>query len=184
MSDSLKILALSGSLRKGSYNTALLHAAAELAPAGVTVWVFDLGEIPLYNDDVRTQGYPAPVEALRLAVADADALLISTPEYNRSFSGVIKNALDWVSRPPAPPAIGKVASVIGAGPGVLGTALANYQLRQVLSIMSCHVLPGGEVLVGGAGSKFDAEGRLTDEGTRKFLGEHLAKLAELARRLK
>lgn len=184
MSDPLTILALSGSLRKGSYNTALLHAAAELAPAGTSVRIFDLSEIPLYNDDVRTQGYPAPAEGLRRAVAEADALLISTPEYNRSFSGIIKNALDWVSRPPAPPAAGKAASVIGAGPGALGTALANYQLRQVLSVMGCHVVPGAEVLVGGAGGKFDAEGRLTDEGTRKFLGEHLAKLTDLARRLK
>nr|WP_246395846.1 NADPH-dependent FMN reductase [Gluconacetobacter tumulisoli] len=120
---------------------------------------------------------------MRRRVHEADALLFATPEYNRSFSGVLKNAIDWVSRPPLQPFDGKVAAIMGASPGALGTGLANYHLRQVLSIVGVLVLPGAEILVGGAGAKFDANGVLTDEATRNVLRDRLARLVALATRL-
>jgi chromate reductase, NAD(P)H dehydrogenase (quinone) len=185
MSTTVKVLGISGSLRKASVNTALLRAAQELAPEGMEIEIYTgLVDIPPYDDDVRLVRYPAIVEELRAKVRRADALVFASPEYNRSFSGVLKNAIDWVSRPPEQPFEGKVASVIGAGPGAIGTALGNYHLRQVLSILSVHVVPGPEVLVGGAAAKFDADGRLTDENTRKVLGTHLAALKTFALRMK
>lgn len=181
---SLHVLAICGSLRKDSYNKALLRAAQQLAPRTMTVEIYeDLAAIPPYDDDVRLVGFPPQVARLRERVQHADALIFATPEYNRSFSGVLKNAIDWVSRPPAQPFRSKPALVIGAGPGVLGTALANYQLRQVLSVLYVHVLPGLEVLVGGAASKYDSEGQLTDVPTREFLQKALADLESFARRL-
>lgn len=177
----IRVLAISGSLRKKALNTALLGAAQELAPDGMSIQIYDgLAGIPPYDDDVRLAGFPAPVEALRDRVRDADALIFATPEYNRSFSGVLKNAIDWVSRPPSQPFDGKPALVIGAGPGALGTALANYQLRQVLSVLNVHVVPGLEVLVGGAIDKFDGDRRLIDEPTRAALGKALLALRHLA----
>ena len=176
----IRVLAISGSLRKGSLNTALLHAAQELAPEGMSIDIYeDLGKIPPYNDDVRTVEFPVSVLDLRDLVRRADALIFATPEYNRSFPGVLKNAIDWVSRPPTPPFDGKPALVTGAGPGALGTALANYQLRQVLSVLNVHVVPGLEVLVGGAAAKFDAEGGLIDEPTREVLCKALVNLKHL-----
>jgi chromate reductase len=177
-------LAISGSLRKGAFNTALLRAAQDLAPPAMSVELYkDLASIPPYDDDVRLAGFPPPVETLRARVRDADALIFATPEYNRSFSGVLKNAIDWVSRPPAQPFHGKPALVMGAGPGALGTALANYQLRQVLSVLSVHVLPGLEILVSGAADKFDADADLIHEPTRDLLARHLVALDNLARKI-
>jgi chromate reductase len=186
MSDeSIQVLAISGSLRKAAFNTALLHAAQKLAPEGMSIQIYaDLASIPPYDDDIRVAGYPPVVATLRDRVRAADALIFATPEYNRSFPGVLKNAIDWVSRPPAQPLDGKVAAVMGAGPGVLGTALANYQLRQVLSVLNVHVVPGLEVLVGGAANKFDGQGRLLDEPTREFLTKSLVALMRLTKRLK
>ena len=183
--ETIQVLAISGSLRKAAFNTALLHAAQELAPEGMSIQLYaDLASIPPYDDDIRVAGYPPVVATLRDRVRAADALIFATPEYNRSFPGVLKNAIDWVSRPPAQPLDGKPASVMGAGPGALGTALANYQLRQVLSVLNVHVVPGLEVLVGGAANKFDGQGRLLDEPTREFLTKSLAALMRLTRRLK
>jgi chromate reductase len=186
MSDeTIQVLAISGSLRKAAFNTALLHAAQELAPQGMSIKIYaDLAAIPPYDDDVRRSGYPPAVATLRDRVRAADALIFATPEYNRSFSGVLKNAIDWVSRPPAQPLDGKPAAVMGAGPGALGTALANYQLRQVLSVLNVHVVPGLEVLVAGAASKVDGQGRLVDEPTREFLAKSLVAPMHLTRRLK
>lgn len=177
----IRVLAISGSLRKSAVNTALLRAAQELAPEGMAIDIYDgLSTIPPYDDDVRLAGFPPSVEALRDRVRAADALIFATPEYNRSFSGVLKNAIDWVSRPPSQPFDGKPALVTGAGPGALGTALANYQLRQVLSVVGVHVLPGLEVLIGGAGDKFDGDGRLIHEPTRNTLAKALMALKHLA----
>jgi chromate reductase, NAD(P)H dehydrogenase (quinone) len=143
MSDTIKVLAISGSLRKASVNTALLRAAQELAPDDMIVEIYEgLGELAPYNDDVRAEGYPLSVERLRYAVRAADALIFATPEYNRSFSGVLQHAIDWVSRPPEQPFDGKVAAVMGAGPGAIGTAAANYHLRQVLSVLGVAILQG------------------------------------------
>ncbi len=186
MSDAttIRVLALSGSLRRASLNTALLRAVAELAPAGMKVVIHNLGPVPMYNEDLHADGDPPDVAALREAARTADAFLLATPCYSRSFSGAMKNALDWLSRPPAPPMAGKAAVVTGASPGALGTGPANYHLRHVLSAMNVFVVPGPEVLVGQAGGKFDAGGRLTDAATRDFLAAHLVRLGDLARRLR
>jgi chromate reductase len=183
--ETIQVLAISGSLRKAAFNTALLRAAQEVAPERMSIQIYaDLASIPPYDDDVRLAGYPPAVGTLRDLVGSADALIFATPEYNRSFSGVLKNAIDWVSRPPAQPLDGKPAVVMGAGPGALGTALANYQLRQVLSVLNVHVLPGPEVLIGDVTNKFDDRGRLIDEPTRDYLAKTLVAFMRLIRRLK
>jgi len=125
------VLGISGSLRKASYNTALLRPASELLPRGMTLEVFDLSSIPLYNDDVRALGFPKPVQEFRSRIAAADALLIATPEYNFSIPGVLKNAIDWASRPPDPPLDGKPLAIMGASTGNFGTVRAQMHLRQV-----------------------------------------------------
>lgn len=180
----LKVLGISGSLRKGSYNSAALRAAAELAPAGMTVEIFDrVGELPLYDEDERQKGFPPAAEALRAQIRAADALLFATPEYNYSTSGVLKNAIDWASRPPEQPFQGKPIAMIGASAGVLGTARAQYHLRQCFIFLDGRLLNRPEVFIGQAPQKFDADGRLTDEGTRKILGEMLQALADWTRLL-
>ena len=124
--DALRVLGVSGSLRRGSFNTAALRTAQELAPEGMTIEIADISEIPPYNDDVRQeQGYPPPVERLRAEIAAADALLFVTPEYNYSVPGVLKNAIDWASRPPNQPLDGKPVAIMGASPSLLGTARAQ-----------------------------------------------------------
>ena len=178
----IRILAISGSIRKASLNTSLLRTMQEIAPERITIDLYEeLSEIPPYDDDVRSAGFPPPVHSLREQVRRADALIFATPEYNRSFSGVLKNAIDWVSRPPDQPFKGKPAFVTGAGPGALGTALANYQLRQVLSVIGVHVMPGLEVLVGGAADKFNPEGGMMHEATRAALLKALLELRLLAK---
>lgn len=183
--DSVKVLGLSGSLRKGSYNSAALRAAAALAPDGMTVEIFDrVGELPLYDEDVRQQGFPPAAEALRSQIRAADALLFATPEYNYSVSGVLKNAIDWASRPPEQPFQGKPIALLGASGGVLGTARAQYHLRQCFIFLDGRILNRPEVFIGQAQNKFDADGRLTDEGTRKIMGDMLQALADWTRLLR
>ncbi len=183
-SDSIRILGISGSLRRSSFNSAALRAAAELAPAGMSIEIHDIGDLPLYNDDVRAAGFPAPVAALREKIKAADGLLFATPEYNYSTSGVLKNAIDWASRPPEQPFDGKPVAIMGASPGALGTARAQYQLRQCFIFLNAHILNRPEVMIGGAGSKFDAEGKLTDAATREFLGAMLTAFAAWVRRMR
>ncbi len=167
------ILGIAGSLRKGSYNAAALRAAQELAPAGMTIEIFDIGAIPLYNEDVKVQGFPPAVADLRAKIKAADGLLLATPEYNYSTSGVLKNAIDWASRPPEHPFDGKPIALMGASGGALGTARAQYQLRQMFIFLNGHVMNRPEVMIGGAASKFDAEGKLTDQPTRDFVAAML-----------
>lgn len=168
------VFAISGSLRAASYNTALLRAAAEVAPAGWT-WAFaDLRPLPFYDGDVEAAGAPEVVLALWEAVRTADLLVIATPEYNHGPSGVLKNAIDWISRARPSVLAGKPTVLFGASTGVVGTARAQVQLRENLSSNRVRLLPVPEVLVGRAQDKVDAEGRLTDEGTRAFLGKVLA----------
>jgi chromate reductase len=182
MPPSIHVLGFSGSLRKDSYNTALLRAAAELLPDGMTLETFDLSPIPLYNDDVRTAGYPDAVKDFRSRIAAADALLIATPEYNYSIPGVLKNALDWASRPPDPPLNGKPVAIMGASPGNFGTVRAQMHLRQVCVYTNMFPINKPEVLVARAQEKFDAEGRLTDETTRGFVRDLLIALADWTRK--
>lgn len=135
----IRVFGISGSLRKGSYNTALLRAAKELAPEGMQIEIYEgLGAIPPYNEDVREQGWPEPVRELRERIAAADALLVVTPEYNYSIPGVLKNAIDWASRPPNPPMAGKPAAIMGASGGNFGTARAQLHLRQIFTFLDVH----------------------------------------------
>jgi chromate reductase len=187
MSDgqTITVLGIAGSLRRGSYNAAALRAAAELAPEGVTVEIFEgLREIPPYDEDVKQQGFPAPAEALRRQIAAADALLLVTPEYNYSVPGVLKNAIDWASRPPDRPTDGKPTAIMGASPGTTGTARAQYHLRQILLSLNALVINRPEVMIGQAASRFDAEGKLTDETSRKLVGDLLTALRDWTLRLR
>ncbi|HEV7586971.1 MAG TPA: NADPH-dependent FMN reductase [Longimicrobium sp.] len=180
----LRVLGFAGSLRAASYNKMLLRAAVELAPEGMEIEVYDIGEIPLYNEDVETAGTPPAVEAFRAAIRRANALLIATPEYNHGVPGVLKNAIDWASRPPrTSPLAGKPTAVFGASPGAIGTARAQTQLRASFVFTDTPALPQPEVLVFRAHEKFDAAGRLTDEPTRVFVGRLLVALADWTRRL-
>jgi len=180
----IKVLGISGSLRAGSYNTAALRAAQELAPDGMTLETFNLGAIPIYNDDVRAIGFPPSVQELRDAITGADALLFATPEYNYSIPGVLKNAIDWASRPPNQPFEGKPAAIMGTSPGKIGTARAQYHLRQMCVFLDVHLINKPEVMIGGAAEAFDAEGRLADETSRGFIRDLLAALAAWTRCLK
>jgi chromate reductase, NAD(P)H dehydrogenase (quinone) len=177
-----KILGISGSLRERSYNTALLRAAAELAPPDAEVEIFDLSRIPLYDDDVEAAGDPEPVAELRRAVAEADALLLATPEYNRGTSGVLKNAIDWLSRPALASVLRwKPVAIMGASSGRGGTRRAQQQVRDALVFPGAIVLEQPEVAVPVAWERFDPDLRLTDEPTGAAVTELLAGLVELAR---
>lgn len=175
----MQVMALSGSARKGSYNTALLRACRELAPVGMAIDIYDYSDIPPYNEDVRLNGYPGPAVHFRETIRAADALLIASPEYNRSVPGMLKNAIDWASRRPEQPFYRKPIAIMGASNGALGAALANYHLRQIFVYMDARLLNGAEVMIGQAGSKFDEEGRLIDGPTRAFVADHLCRLADL-----
>ena len=180
----LTICAISGSLRSKSFNTAALRAAAELAPEGVTVVEEGIADIPLYNEDVKAAGFPASVIHLQHAIASADAVLIATPEYNYSVSGVLKNAIDWVSRTDPQPFANKPVAIMGASPGVLGTARAQYDLRKMFVYLDAHVLNKPEIMINAAPTRFDADGKLTDEATRRFLASLLMALREWTYRLR
>jgi chromate reductase, NAD(P)H dehydrogenase (quinone) len=171
------VLGIAGSLRKGSYNRALLRAAFELAPADMEVVTFDLRGLPFYDGDVETEGDPAPVAGFKEAIRRADALLIATPEYNRGIPGVLKNAIDWASRPAlGSPLAGKPVALLGASTGMGGTRNAQEQLRQVLGFPRARVLEH-QVHVPQAYTRFDTEGNLTDAGTRDAIRALLAELA-------
>ena len=177
------VLAICGSLRAGSYNRAALRTAIELKPPGMTIEIADIGSFPLYNEDVRAQGFPAPVERLRRQIAAADALLFVTPEYNYSISGVLKNAIDWASRPPDQPFAGKPVAIMGAGAGMAGTARAQYDLRRCCVFLDMHPINKPEVLIGQAQTKFDAEGRFTDEVGRGLIRDLLVALEGWTRQI-
>jgi chromate reductase, NAD(P)H dehydrogenase (quinone) len=185
MSDAkgITVLGICGSLRKGSYNLAALRAAIELMPAGMTIQIADISQFPLYNEDVRAQGFPPPVETFRQQIIAADALLFACPEYNYSMSGVLKNAIDWASRPPDQPFAGKPAAMMGAGAGMAGTARAQSDLRRSCVFLDIHPLNKPEVLIGQAQTKFDANGRLTDEAARGFIRDMLVALQNWARQI-
>ncbi len=169
MSEPVKILGLCGSLRAGSYNRAALRAALELAPEGVEMRTAEIGDLPLYNEDVRVGGDPPVVQAFGGDLAWADAFLFVTPEYNSSVPGVLKNAIDWGSRYPGQPFAGKAAAVMGASPGLFGSVRGQYHLRQIGVFLDLHFVNKPEVAITQCAQKFDAEGRLTDEATRGFV---------------
>lgn len=177
MSD-VKILGIPGSLRKGSYNRGLIRAAQQLLPQGATMDVFELNGIPPFSEDDE-KNVPAKVTEFKAAIRRADAILISTPEYNYSIPGVLKNAIDWASRPYEDSAwMGKPAAIIGASVGRFGSARAQYHLRQVCVYLEMEVLNGPEVMVGNASESFDAQSNLTHEGSKKLLRQLLEGLVQ------
>ena len=185
MAEALKVLGFAGSLRKGSYNRALLHAAIAAAPTGMSVEIFDLVAVPLYNGDVEAAGEPEGVAAFKQAIRAADAVLIATPEYNHGVPGVTKNAIDWASRPPrTAPLNGKPVGLMGASPGMVGTARGQSQLRQAFEFTNSYCMPQPEVLVFRAHEKFDDEGRLIDETTAKYVGAYLEAFAAWIERVR
>ena len=181
----LRVVGIAGSLRRASLNRALLQAAVELAPSALEIIPHGLSEIPLYNADLEAGAVPRAVYDLRVAVMQADAVLIATPEYNHGVPGVLKNAIDWLSRPPTDSALnGKPCGIVGASPGMTGTARAQSQLRQALVFTNTHAMPRPEVLVAHANSKFDGDGQLTDDVTRKHLTAFLSEFVKWIERLK
>jgi chromate reductase len=174
------VVGFAGSLRRGSNNRALLHAATELAPPALYIAIHDLDEIPLYNGDIEATGSPPSVVQLRDAIRQADGLLMATPEYNHGVPGVLKNTIDWLSRPPRNSALnGKVAALMGASPGMTGTARAQSQLRQAFVSTNTYVLLQPEVLVARAHEKFDADGQLVHQATRDVLATFLQHFTDL-----
>ena len=176
----LHVLGFAGSLRKGSWNRSLLAAARDMAPAGMDITIHDLADIPLYNADLDNDDLrPESVDRFKEAIAAADAVLIATPEYNYGIPGVLKNAIDWASRPGMNSVfVGKPVAMMGASSSTVGTARAQAHLRPVILSMKAGVLPHPDVLVAKAKEKFDDQRRLTDEATRKLLGEMLEHLLE------
>ncbi|HEX4999593.1 MAG TPA: NADPH-dependent FMN reductase [Terriglobia bacterium] len=172
------IIGISGSLRRGSFNSALLRNAAELAPAGAELRIESIEGIPLYNGDVETaEGVPRRAVELKRAIAAADGLLLVTPEYNNSMPGVFKNAIDWLSRPASDIAAtfgGKPVAVMGASPGGFGTILSQNAWLPVLRALGAKPWFGGRLLVSRAQSVFDENGRITDDAIRKQLAQFLA----------
>ncbi|MGN6379899.1 MAG: NADPH-dependent FMN reductase [Gaiellales bacterium] len=177
----MRILAISGSLREASHNTALLRAAAELLPPGAEVEVFDgLGDVPHYNQDIDGEQAPEAVTRLRDAIAGADAVLFATPEYNGSVPGVLKNAVDWASRPARNGVLwGKTAAVIGASTGAYGALWAQTDLRKELGVAGARVL-GTDFPVARAHEQFGPDGELLDATLAERLENHLRELVELA----
>jgi chromate reductase len=178
----VRILGLSGSLRRASHNTALLRAAAMTLPSGVELEVFDgLRDLPHYDEDMDVQPAPEPVARLREALSAADGVLIATPEYNGSIPGVLKNALDWASRPFPDNALrGKPVAVVGASTGLFGAVWSQAETRKVLGIIGADVLDG-EIPVGQASMAFTQDGRLDDPDLRAALAELVGTLAARGR---
>lgn len=173
----MKIVGISGSLRKNSFNTALLEHVADNLPDGVTFEIADISEVPLFNQDLE-KNPPQSVEQFKALVSAADAVLLASPEYNHGVSGVMKNALDWLSRPPSDSAIkGKPCAFMGASPSFVGSARGQEQLKLVLSGVGVIQFPGAHVLVASASGKY-TDGKLTDEKTIEFVDGYVAKFAD------
>ncbi|MFO7549600.1 MAG: NAD(P)H-dependent oxidoreductase [Acidimicrobiia bacterium] len=169
------IAAISGSLRRGSYNSALVREAASRLPEAATMEILPIRDLPFFDADLEAAGSPDSVRRFRAGLAGADALLIATPEYNYSVTAALKNAIDWASRGPASPLDGKPAAIMGAG-GRLGTARAQLHLREILMHNRVHVLPGPEILVAGASAQFDEHLRLRDPMLGERIGHLVAEL--------
>ncbi len=178
-----KILGISGSLRRKSLNSAALIAAGEVMPPEMTLEVVRYDEIPLYNQEIQDQGWPAAVNRLRDQIAGAEGLLIASPEYNYSVSGVLKNAIDWLSRMPNQPFKHKPIAIISATGGPLGGARNQYELRKSLGGLEGLVLLRPEIFIGAAQTKFNAELKLTDEPARKILGEQMIAFRDWIRKM-
>jgi chromate reductase len=183
MDKSITIIGFAGSLRKDSYNKALLRAAVELVPKDAKLEIFDLEGIPPFNQDLEEK-MPRRVKEFKAKIKAADAILIATPEHNYSVPGVLKNAIDWASRPYGDNSFeGKPAAIMSSSPGILGGARAQYHLRQVLVSLNVHAINRPEVIIASADEKVDENGNLTDEKARKKIGQLLESLIKWTRRL-
>jgi chromate reductase, NAD(P)H dehydrogenase (quinone) len=174
----ISVVALAGSLRRRSFNRALLDAAKELAPSDMNIEVIEIGTLPFFNADVEAEGDPPTVVAYKAMLRKADGLLIATPEHNDGIPAVLTNAIDWGSRLPGRSALtGKPVALVGASPGQVGTARAQLHLRQLLGHTQARTLPPPELLVARAHERFDANLRLTDEATRRVLSALLERFS-------
>lgn len=181
--EALRVVGIAGSLRRASYNRALLCAAQQLAPPSLRIEIEELEDLPIFNADLDGASPPEAVARLRQAVQAADGLLLVTPEYNHGVPGVMKNAIDWLSQPLRESVLdGKPTALMGASTGLAGTARGQSQLRQAFVLTNTPAMLRPEVLVGRAQDKFDATGRLTDEGTRRFVASFLEQFAVWIRR--
>lgn len=183
MAKSIRILGIAGSLRKASFNRGVLRAATELVPDGASIEIFELDGIPGFNQD-HEQDPPERVAELKQKIREADAILFVTPEYNYSIPGVLKNAIDWASRPYGDSAWnGKPAAIMGASIGSIATARAQYHLRQIMVFLNMFPVNQPEVMVGNCSDKFDEAGNLTDETTKNFIRQLLERLVAWTQRL-
>lgn len=174
----LHLVGFAGSIRRESFNRALLAAARQVAPVGMTIDVVEIGQLPFYSADVEQEGDPMSVAGFKTALQEADGVLIATPEYNGGIPGALTNAIDWASRLPGrAPLTGKPVALMGASPGQIGTARAQVHLRHILGLVHARVLPPPELLLARAHEKFDAQRRLTDEAARKVLATLLDRFA-------
>lgn len=183
MNKPIRILGIAGSLRQASYNRSVLRAATELVPDGATLNIFELDGIPGFNQD-DDQNPPAKVAEFKRLIREADAILFVTPEYNYSIPGVLKNAIDWASRPYGDNAFdGKPAAIMGASVSSIATARAQYHLRQMMVFLNMFPVNQPEVMIGNCGDKFDEQGNLTDETTKKHIRQQLESLVAWTRRI-
>lgn len=183
MVEKIKILGIAGSLRKGSYNRSALRAAQQLAPEDAEIEIFELDGIPPFNQDEEMHP-PAKVLELKAKVRATDAVLFVTPEYNYSVPGVLKNAIDWASRPYGDSAWeGKPVAVMGASPGIFGTARAQYHLRQMFVFLNMHPINRPEVMIGNAAERFDQQGNLIDPTSQELTRQLLQNLVAWTRQL-
>jgi len=173
-------VAISGSLRRGSYNTMALKAAQELAPGNIIIEHLSIEEVPLYNADLYEKEFPAVVRKLSDAIKAADAVVIVTPEYNYSVPGVLKNTIDFISRSPDKPFDMKPVGIMGASPGMFGTAKAQYHLRQIMVFLNAYVMNKPEIMIAQAHTKFDEAGNLEDEKTKELIIRFIGSLADLS----
>lgn len=179
----LRILGICGSLRRHSYNHIALRATGELMPAGMRLHEASLADIPLYSQDIEEAGLPPAVLKLQQALLDADAVLIASPEYNFSVTGVLKNAIDWLSRTKPQPWKDKPVAIVSATQGPVGGARNQYELRKILGCLEAIVLPRPEVFINFCHTKFDAQGQLSDEATRKAVTDQQAAFERWIRRV-
>ncbi len=181
----ISILGINGSFRRQSFNRMALEAARELMPQGMTLEIASYDDVPLYNQDVQEEsGFPEPVLRLARSIAAADGVLIASPDYNHSIAGVLKNAIDWVSRVEPQPFIGKPVAMISATIGPVGGARNQYELRKVVASVEGLCLVKPEVFIGRADTRFDQDGRLTDEATRRILAAQMRAFGAWIERLR
>src|SRR5882762_272525 len=180
----MQILGICGSLRKASFNMAALRACQEMMPQGMAMKIATIGDIPMFNQELFDAGPPESAKRLRTEVTEADGVLIASPEYNFSLTPALKNAIDWASRPPNQSWQDKPVAIFSTSAGPMGGARVQYDLRRILGQLWPHVLPRPEVFIGMAQGKFDAQGKLTDETTRKFLADLLTGFKDWVVRMK